>query len=98
MQPTAFRCGDIVEAQVTVAMVPVQGKGFKMALQLRSLALVNSVFSQVGFCDKNNCQRELTLCVQSTSQIRSYATVSYRPLKRRIGYTRGRADENEMQS
>jgi hypothetical protein len=83
---------------VTVAMVPVQGKGFKMALQLRSLALVNSAFSQVGFCDRNDCERGLTLHVQSTSRIRSYAAVSYRPLKRRIGYMKGKADENEMQS
>jgi hypothetical protein len=83
---------------VTVAMVPVQGKGFKMALQLRSLALVNSAFSQVGFCNRNECERGLTLYIQSASQIRSYATVIYRPLKRRIGYMKGKADEHEMQS
>jgi hypothetical protein len=45
--PTVFRNGDIVEVQMTVAMVPVPGAAFKVVFQLRSLALVNSIFAQV---------------------------------------------------
>lgn len=46
-QPTVFRLGDIVEVQMTVVMVPVTGRRFKLVFQLRALALVNSTFAQV---------------------------------------------------
>jgi hypothetical protein len=46
-QPTVFRLGDIVEVQMTVTMVPVTGRKFKLIFQLRALALVNSTFAQV---------------------------------------------------
>jgi hypothetical protein len=47
VQPTVFRLGDIVETQMTVAMVPVTGRRFKLVFQLRTLALVDSTFAQV---------------------------------------------------
>jgi len=46
-QPTIFRLGDIVEVQMTIAMVPVTGRRFKLVFQLRALALLNSTFTQV---------------------------------------------------
>lgn len=46
-QPTQFHIGDIVEIQTTVIAVPVKERRFKMILQLRSLALINSSFTQV---------------------------------------------------
>jgi hypothetical protein len=39
--------GDIVEVQFTVIAVPISKGRFKMILQLRSLALLNSNFAQV---------------------------------------------------
>jgi len=46
--PACFRVGDIVEAQMTVVAVPIKRDRFKMITQLRSLALIDSTYSQVG--------------------------------------------------
>ena len=46
--PTRFRVGDIVEAQVTTAVVPIRNDRFKMICQLRSLALLDGTFTDVS--------------------------------------------------
>lgn len=46
--PTNFRIGDIVEVQTTIIAVPIKDRHFKMIHQLRSIALINSNFSQVS--------------------------------------------------
>jgi hypothetical protein len=45
--PTCFRIGDIVEVQITISAIPVKKDKFKMILNLRSLALVDSEFTEV---------------------------------------------------
>lgn len=47
-RPSSFRIGDIVEAQLSFVTVPVQANQFKMMLVLRSLALLDSTYSQVS--------------------------------------------------
>ena len=46
-EPAQFQVGDIVEVQMTVIAVPIKEGHFKMIHQLRSLALIDSSFSQV---------------------------------------------------
>ena len=46
--PAQFRVGDIVEAQITIAAVPMRNNKFKMICQLRSLALLDSTFTDVS--------------------------------------------------
>ena len=43
-----FRVGDIVEAQITIAAVPMRNNKLKMICQLRSLALLDSTFTDVS--------------------------------------------------
>jgi hypothetical protein len=52
--PTCFRIGDIVEVQMTVSAVSVKNNKFKMILNLRSLALVNSEFTEVPDISNNS--------------------------------------------
>lgn len=46
--PAQFRVGDIVEAQTTIAVVPLRNNKFKMICSLRSLALLNGGFTDVS--------------------------------------------------
>ena len=48
VDPTQFRVGDIVEAQITVASVPIRNNKFKMISQLRCLALLDGTFTDVS--------------------------------------------------
>ena len=48
--PTQFRVGDIVEVQITIAVVPIRNNKFKMICQLRSLALLDGAFTDVSMC------------------------------------------------
>ena len=50
--PARFRVGDIVEAQITIAAVPMRNDKFKMICQLRSLALLDGAFADVS---KSSC-------------------------------------------
>ena len=50
--PAQFRVGDIVEAQITIAAVPMRNNKFKMICRLRSLALLNGAFTDVS---KSSC-------------------------------------------
>ena len=43
-----FRVGDMVEAQATVAAIPVKNNKLKMIVQLRSLALIDGLFTKVS--------------------------------------------------
>jgi hypothetical protein len=47
VNPQAFRIGDIVEAQVSFVVVPLKSEGTKMLIVLRSVALLDSAFTQV---------------------------------------------------
>lgn len=47
VNPQIFRVGDIVEAQVSFIAVPLKDKKYKMITVLRSIALLDSTFSQV---------------------------------------------------
>ncbi|KAF8873003.1 hypothetical protein BD779DRAFT_1452340, partial [Infundibulicybe gibba] len=47
-KPHVFRIGDLVEAQVSFAVVPLKGGKCKMLCILRSIALLDGQFVQVG--------------------------------------------------
>jgi hypothetical protein len=53
VDPACFRVGDIVEVQMTIAAVPIRNKKYKMILQLRSIALVDSSFTDVSLYTHN---------------------------------------------
>jgi hypothetical protein len=46
--PVLFREGDIVEAQLTLMLVPLKGGQFKMTAVLRCLTLLDSTYSRVS--------------------------------------------------
>ena len=48
MDPTTFRNGDIVEAQVSFVGVPLRGDKVKFMIVLRALALLDREQSMVG--------------------------------------------------
>jgi hypothetical protein len=53
ISPRIFSMGDIVEARVSFVAVPVSGsngKRFKLAMVLRSLALIDDTFTKVCHC------------------------------------------------
>ena len=54
MNPQIFHVGDIVEAQVSFIVAPLKNKKFKMIVVLRSIALLNSTFSQVRMYTKQS--------------------------------------------
>ena len=45
-KPITFRHGDIVEVQVSFAMLPLREKKFKLSLILRSISLLDATYSQ----------------------------------------------------
>lgn len=45
--PHSFRLGDLVEIQVSFIAVPLKDDKHKMIVILRSIALLNTVYSQV---------------------------------------------------
>jgi len=47
VNPQIFRVGDIVEAQVSFIAVPLTDNKHKMIIVLRSIALLDTTFSQV---------------------------------------------------
>lgn len=47
-EPQVFRVGDIVEAQVSLIVIPVKGGRRKMLTVLRSLALIKANFKKVS--------------------------------------------------
>jgi hypothetical protein len=47
VNPQIFRIGDIVEAQVSFIVVPLKNDKYKMMVVLRSIALLDTYFSQV---------------------------------------------------
>jgi hypothetical protein len=57
MDPVGFKIGDIVEVQMTATVVPIRDNRFKMLLQLRAIALLNSAFSQVSRESHKNIQQ-----------------------------------------
>jgi len=48
-EPTQFRIGDIVEAQITIAAVPIQKDRFKVIIRLASIALLDGTFTDVSY-------------------------------------------------
>ena len=48
VDPIIFRVRDIVEVQMTIVTIPVKKGRFKMLTQLRSIALINSAFTEVS--------------------------------------------------
>jgi hypothetical protein len=48
MPPVRFREGDIVDAKLTLMLVPVKNDQHKMVAILRSLTLLDSTYSQVS--------------------------------------------------
>ena len=45
--PVRFRVGDIVEAKMTLMLIPIQQDCFKLKAILRSLTLLDMSFAQV---------------------------------------------------
>jgi hypothetical protein len=91
--------GDIVEVQITVVMVPVQRRTFRMVLQLQSLALIDSTFSQVKFL---YTFRRITLTVHVKKATNSRNVLVRSPkmrrvLKRKVGYEGEKEDNGRMQ-
>jgi len=50
-----FSTGDIVEVQVSFALLPLQEKKYKLSLILRSLTLFDSSYTQVGIISIRKC-------------------------------------------
>jgi len=48
-EPTQFRIGDIVEAQITIAAVPIRKDRFKVIIRLASIALLDGTFTDVSY-------------------------------------------------
>ena len=48
VNPQIFRIGDIVEAQISFIAAPVKNNKYKFIVVLRSIALLDPTFSQVG--------------------------------------------------
>jgi len=92
VDPTVFRVGDIVEVQTTLVAVPIKNGRFKMLKQLRSIALLDSTFTEVR---SSTHIRETAILSTKTTQDatvnRAKAIVNTPPvlrptIKRRIGY------------
>ncbi|KAF8884361.1 hypothetical protein BD779DRAFT_1472127 [Infundibulicybe gibba] len=71
--PQNFRLGDMVEAQMSLVVVPLRKQKFKMMAVLRAIALLDSSFSQEA-----TTKRSMT-----ANTLRPTSTVS---LKRKVGY------------
>ncbi|KAF8327492.1 hypothetical protein F5887DRAFT_1077138 [Amanita rubescens] len=52
ISPVRFQIGDIVEVQMTFTLVPVFGNEYKMVSILRSMTMLDSLFSQKAFASK----------------------------------------------
>lgn len=93
MDPTKFKTGDLVEAQVSFVGVPLKGGGTKMMTVLRALTLLDCQQSMVSingklqiqtlthsYLHKQDAQREKTkLAFMPSSRVGT-------PLKRKVGY------------
>jgi hypothetical protein len=56
VDPIQFRVGDIVEAQIMVAVVPIHGNRFKMVLHLRTITLLDGTFTDVSHVISDHAQ------------------------------------------
>jgi hypothetical protein len=48
MDPAQFRQGDIIEVEISLALVPVKEKKYKLVAVLRSLTSLDETYSQVN--------------------------------------------------
>jgi hypothetical protein len=48
-EPTQFRIGDIIEAQITIAAIPIRNDRFKVITRLASIALLDGTFTDVSY-------------------------------------------------
>jgi hypothetical protein len=88
-QPHSYRVGDIVEIQMTIIGVPLKGRKFKMLTVLRSIALLDSSFTQVKtkpYDHKDNSdQLEQDAAKRRAASLR-LKEVEFKTLKRSIRY------------
>jgi hypothetical protein len=91
--PTIFRTGDIVEVQSTISIVAVRKDRYRMVINLRALAMLDSGPSMVSRAFK---QRKYRINPQINPQKadcqRSKAFITQAPsikasIKRKVGYT-----------
>lgn len=54
IDPTKFRIGDIVEAQVSFTSVPLKEKKYKMIIVLRALTILDSTVVKVSVYEQMN--------------------------------------------
>jgi hypothetical protein len=88
-KPITFSTGDIVEVQVSFALLPLREKKYKLSLILRSLTLFDATYTQVYFMSvlgmyayiDPNFQRANTDHFLQVSGPKKTIT-----LKRRVGY------------
>ena len=90
-KPITFSTGDIVEVQVSFALLPLREKKYKLALILRSLTLFDSSYTQVRIISVRKC---MFGDIESTTQranadhfSQASALKKTITLKRRVGYT-----------
>ncbi|KAM6493760.1 hypothetical protein JOM56_010121 [Amanita muscaria] len=83
--PVLFREGDVVEAQITMMLVPLKGGQFKLTAVLRCLTLLDSTYSRESFVQS----MAATTVVPSIT--RGINVGKY--LKRKIGYSEVADDE-----
>jgi hypothetical protein len=84
-KPQIFRIGDIVEVQISFIAVPLKRQNFKMLTVLRSIALLDSSFSEV----RNNIQLRdawLTVRQNATKKRVSRVGIAETTVKRKVGY------------
>lgn len=99
--PTRFRVGDIVEVQITIAVVPIRNNKFKMICQLRSLALLDGTFTDVSSSSHIQPFSDIRLtkwlksATLSRAKVASHPTASKRAIKRKVGYNQEDEEMNE---
>lgn len=83
-----FRLGDIVEVQMSFVVFPVKAGRSQMKLILRSIALLNGSFSQVGCNIFERYHLLISIQVACVERLRQNMKIPLAPrmLKRRIGY------------
>ncbi|KAM6489121.1 hypothetical protein JOM56_010309 [Amanita muscaria] len=89
--PVRFQVGDIVEAQVSLMLVPIRGDQYQMVSVLRGLTLLDNSFTQKAFA------------AQAASAVLLIKTPAQVTVKRKVGYAeeehaskRGRTNEMDI--
>ena len=94
MDPTKFRLGDIVEAQLSFAAVPIKDGKQKLLMVLRALTLLDSTPTKASCCELmfgyhvnqwlNNCKNAH---MNRLKDIQRQEVVKPKTLKRRVCYS-----------